>query len=374
MASYGRSYVDTAKGVEFSTCNVPFARIRRNSSPAIFYRWCDKPVDDDDDNDPISATSDGHSNLSVRSRSLSCHATMDNSQFSAVTSNGETVGSWADDMGSEFEDLCVYTKNESDFNGEIGSSADKDTRGQLLDRLYETIQRDDKGGSDTTSFDGRSETVSQLSYVMVNDIHSSAEIENDDYDKHHVEVVNQSIYSAPVIGVDRMVNLTDVCINDPLSNVRRKLRLIMLDDEERLRMLEELIPTIEETGEINSENKFSVIKCFVNTHKEMVSLRPISNVVHRLNIRKYERWLKANLYNVSSIINANKTTCVLDTYSLCTLISAFSGNSHMSLGSVLKFSFSIVRISSRALAVTMNLFNSGNSMTAIQTLLSKVFS
>jgi len=404
MASYGRSFVDSAKGVEISTRNVSAVLVRCNSSPALLNRWCDESTDGENDADDVAVTSDIGTNDDVHSQCVSCHATMDNSEFKTLTNINEPVVDWYDDVESERNVVRAFANDLPSYVAAIVAGNSEDSASRSSDQIYEPTQTRaiDDNPTGETEYE-RNLRLSQLFNAMVvrtsdgqlvlrtavppgvNVIAPIPQFTVVNIDKpersQETTIVNEngSIQKSSFVGIDRLLERTGTCMSDPLSNVKRKLKLILLNNDTIVKPNELL--RSKDCDDIEDDTLSSVI--VVESDIDSISDDLDNNMIKRdrkvsfvlPTLNKTERLILSKSLATYNKIRVNKFACTLDTVCACTLFSAaFGFYSESSICSAMSLLFSAARLAARITTLLVkSTSKSESSWTATQTLISKMF-
>jgi len=404
MASYGRSFVDSAKGVEISTRNVSAVLVRCNSSPASLYRWCDESTDGKNDVNDVTTASDIGTNNDVHSQCVSCHATMDNSEFKTITNVVEPVLNWYDDVESECNAVCTFANDLPSYVAAIVAGDSEDSASGSSDEIHKSDQARtaDNNPNCETEYE-RNLRLSQLFNAMVartadgqlvlktavptgvNVIMPTSQSKAIDVDEtehsHKIATIdeNGSIQKSSFVGIDRVLERTGACIADPLSNVKRKFKLILSNDNDFDKPNESR--KFEDCGDIDDDTLSSIIIDYNNGNDSddlnddivIKNDRKVSFVLPTLN--KTERLILSKSLATYNEVRVNKFACTLDTICACTLFgAAFGFYSESSICSAISLLFSAARLATRIITLLVKSTNkSESSWTATQTLISKLF-
>jgi len=397
MACYGRSYVDTTNGIELSARDVPHARVRRNSCPALIHRWYDQSIIDNDNGNGHAITTFNNAIGHVRPRSLSGHAVLAKSDFSLYPIEDFGLIDWYEDVESERNDLCAIADDLSKRVQTVDDGTPENSDNELSGFVYETYLRDTKlSKSIQDDANDRNDRPTVLPNTMVIDDHSDTINElQSHYDFSDLELCSQSDFDSEkneievhlfqrttVLGIDRIFDNTGDCISDPLSNVKRKVKLTMYDDDKidqyRTYLLHNRNHPSEysesHSSEYDTESNYSI-----NTAADIESNLPIkfkSNGSSKFKLSsRCKRFIISKMLNNVNTIRKNKINWLTDTVSAIMLFNASRGNfNETSLFSIFGIVFSLVRLSTRLTTVLIkSTSRSDSSWSAVQTLIGKTF-
>lgn len=376
------------------------APLRCNSCPALFTRWCDESIIIVDNFDGIADANDVDTDVSIRSRSLSCHATMDNADFATIFNVATPIGDWFEDVEAERGNLRKYATDLPEYVAAIVDGDSEDSASESSSSIPSTTDKPHEARSRSSGTDDEHyERISRTIHALVNDsnivLREPSQIDvlstkcvgaqRSTCDDSVAILGDKSIHKSLIIGVDRSLNRTGACISDPMSNLKKKTKLTLLDDVNTYQYTNEFkyrshcSSDVDDTY-ISELSNVLVDDKYIEANARQNCIRIDFNKLSRLVLKsptltKAERLLLSKVLNSYNAVRINKLAYAIDSVSACTIISAYFGLIHeLSLCSIMSVLFSSARLATRLTTWIVKTTNEhDSSWTAVQTLVSKTF-